>query len=157
MKDQGNVMTAPARQRGVVSTEFAILLPVFFAIIVGIVEFGHLWYRQHMVTNASREGARTATTWTTIPGTTTRICGSAVQNVAEQTVNDYFRRFWPSALDPFWTVEAHSPGQSTVTDCSHGSDLVVRVTASNNMLVLDKLITAFESISREAQTTMKFE
>ena len=40
--------------------EFVILFPLFLLIIVGIVEFGHLFYVRHTLTNASREGARAA-------------------------------------------------------------------------------------------------
>ena len=43
-----------------VAVEFVILFPLFLLIIVGIVEFGHLFYVRHTLTNASREGARAA-------------------------------------------------------------------------------------------------
>jgi Flp pilus assembly protein TadG len=42
----------------VVALEFVILFPLFLLIIAGIVEFGHLFYVRHTLTNASREGAR---------------------------------------------------------------------------------------------------
>ena len=53
------------RQDGVVAVEFVILFPLFLLIIAGIVEFGHLFYVRHTLTNASREGARAAVVYTT--------------------------------------------------------------------------------------------
>ena len=45
--------------------EFVILFPLFMLILVGIVEFGHLFYVRHTLTNASREGARAAVVYYT--------------------------------------------------------------------------------------------
>ncbi|NBD36935.1 MAG: pilus assembly protein, partial [Chloroflexi bacterium] len=38
--------------------EFALILPVLLLIIVGIMEFGHLFIVYASLTNASREGTR---------------------------------------------------------------------------------------------------
>ena len=38
--------------------EFAIVMPLLFVILFGIIEFGILLYDKAMITNASREGAR---------------------------------------------------------------------------------------------------
>lgn len=46
------------KQRGATAVEFAIVILLFITIIFGIIEFGLLMYNQHIVTNASREGAR---------------------------------------------------------------------------------------------------
>jgi Flp pilus assembly protein TadG len=40
--------------------EFAIVAPVFFLFIFGIIEFGRMVMVQQVITNASREGARMA-------------------------------------------------------------------------------------------------
>lgn len=45
-------------ERGAVAAEFALLLPVLFTILFGIIEFGMIMYGREVVTNASREGAR---------------------------------------------------------------------------------------------------
>jgi Flp pilus assembly protein TadG len=47
-------------QKGAAVVEFAVVLPLLLLIVFGIVEFGFLLYNQAMLTNASREGARTA-------------------------------------------------------------------------------------------------
>lgn len=41
-------------------TEFAIVVPMLIVILVGIFEFGRAWHVRQVVTNAAREGARTA-------------------------------------------------------------------------------------------------
>lgn len=45
-------------QEGVAAIEFALLLPFLILLILGIIEFGVIFYNQAMITNASREGAR---------------------------------------------------------------------------------------------------
>ena len=45
-------------ESGASAVEFALLLPVLMMILFGIIEFGLALYRQAILTNASREGAR---------------------------------------------------------------------------------------------------
>ncbi|MDZ4733699.1 MAG: TadE/TadG family type IV pilus assembly protein [Nitrospirota bacterium] len=45
-------------ESGASAVEFAILLPVLMMVLFGIIEFGLALYRQAILTNASREGAR---------------------------------------------------------------------------------------------------
>lgn len=47
-------------QRGVTAIEFALVLPVLLAILLGIFNYGLLVYNQAVITNAAREGARWA-------------------------------------------------------------------------------------------------
>lgn len=47
-------------QKGVAAIEFAILLPVLLAILLGIINYGLLMFNQAVITNAAREGARWA-------------------------------------------------------------------------------------------------
>ncbi|MEO7753772.1 MAG: TadE/TadG family type IV pilus assembly protein [Terracoccus sp.] len=48
--------------RGAAAVEFALLLPVVFLIIAGIVDFGTVFFTKIELTNAAREGARAAVT-----------------------------------------------------------------------------------------------
>lgn len=48
------------RRRGAAAVEFAIVLPLFILMIVGILEFGRMIMVQNVLTNAAREGARLA-------------------------------------------------------------------------------------------------
>lgn len=49
-----------ARRRGAAVVEFAIVAPVFFLVILGMIEFGRVAMVQQVITNAAREGARIA-------------------------------------------------------------------------------------------------
>lgn len=46
-------------ERGAVAVEFALVLPVLLALVLGIVEFGRAYNAQISVTHAAREAART--------------------------------------------------------------------------------------------------
>ena len=45
-------------RRGAAAVEFAIVAPVFFLMVFGMIEFGRALMVQQVLTNASREGAR---------------------------------------------------------------------------------------------------
>lgn len=45
-------------EQGTAVVEFAVILPLLLVIILGIVEFGFIFYNKALLTNASREGAR---------------------------------------------------------------------------------------------------
>jgi len=48
------------KRRGASAVEFAIVAPVFFLLIFGMIEYGRLVMVQQILTNATREGARRA-------------------------------------------------------------------------------------------------
>ena len=50
--------TRAATVRGVAAVEFAIVAPIFFLVVLGIIEFGRMAMVQQVLTNAAREGAR---------------------------------------------------------------------------------------------------
>ncbi len=52
-------------ERGQALVEFAIIIPILLAVLLGIVEFARAWQIQQVVTNAAREGARFAVLATT--------------------------------------------------------------------------------------------
>ena len=45
-------------RRGAAAVEFAVVAPVFFLLIFGMIEYGRLVMVQQVLTNAAREGAR---------------------------------------------------------------------------------------------------
>ncbi len=51
------------KQRGASVVEFAIVAPLLFVILFGIIEFSLALFNQAMITNASREGARAGILW----------------------------------------------------------------------------------------------
>jgi Flp pilus assembly protein TadG len=62
-------------RRGAAAAEFAIVAPVFFLMVIGFIEFGRALMVQQVLINASRVGARQATT----SGATTAQVQAAVQ------------------------------------------------------------------------------
>jgi Flp pilus assembly protein TadG len=72
------------QRRGVTAVEFAVVAPICFLIIFGMVEFGRMVMIQQCVTNASRAGCRRA-----VLATTTDV--SQVQTV----VNNYLKTAIP--------------------------------------------------------------
>ncbi|HSH79424.1 MAG TPA: TadE/TadG family type IV pilus assembly protein [Herpetosiphonaceae bacterium] len=47
-------------ERGVNLVEFALVAPVFFLIIFGILDFGRVTYQYNLIASSAREGARMA-------------------------------------------------------------------------------------------------
>lgn len=68
-------------ERGAELIEFALVLPLLLLVVLGIVDFGFLFQRFEVVTNAAREGARLAV----LPGYSS---GSPTSDV-ETRVLDY--------------------------------------------------------------------
>lgn len=67
-------------QRGAILVEFATVLPLLLLLLMGITEFGLLFYNKQVLTNASREGARAGI----VEGT-----GYVVDNDIEKIVQQY--------------------------------------------------------------------
>lgn len=65
------------RRRGAAVVEFAIVVPIFFLMIFGMIEFGRMVMVHQLLTGAAREGARQAV-----------VNGSTAGDV-EQTVRNY--------------------------------------------------------------------
>jgi Flp pilus assembly protein TadG len=135
--------TFSAAEDGVVAVEFVILFPLFMLIIVGIVEFGHLFYVRHSLTNASREGARAAVVY--YVGTTPR--NTWAEGTATTAVNNYM------AATKFLGTPTVAVNAGTLS----GDQVTVTVSSSSGLLLLDKLIPAFQNINLSAETTMRME
>ncbi len=52
--------TAERSESGAALVEFTVLMPVFFLVLFGIIEFGSMIWAQNTMTTAAREGARAA-------------------------------------------------------------------------------------------------
>ena len=64
------------KKRGAAAVEMALVAPLFFLIVFGIIEFGRCVMVQQLLTNASREGVRRAV----LDGTTTADVQQTVSN-----------------------------------------------------------------------------
>jgi Flp pilus assembly pilin Flp len=72
-------------QRGTAMVEFALIAPLLFVVLFGIIEFGILLYDKAMITNASREGARAGIVYYFVPDLPPRISDAEI----EQVVRNY--------------------------------------------------------------------
>jgi Flp pilus assembly protein TadG len=81
MQGQGPRVEKPRVRCGAAAVEMAIVAPVLFLFIIGIIEFGRVFMVQHVLTNASREGSRRAV----IEGASVSEVESLVKNYLEQT------------------------------------------------------------------------
>src|SRR6266581_3486012 len=61
---------------GAAAVEFAVVAPVFFLMVFGMIEYGRMVMVQQVITNASREGARVGV----LDGATTADVTTAVNN-----------------------------------------------------------------------------
>jgi Flp pilus assembly protein TadG len=86
------------RRRGVAAVEFAIVAPLFFLLIIGIVEIGRAMMVQQVLINASRVGARRAITM------------SSNEDAVIDAVNEYVSGMGVSGVD----IEV-SPNPATAT------------------------------------------
>jgi Flp pilus assembly protein TadG len=71
------------RSRGMAMVEFVIILPILLMIVFAIIEFGVLFGRWQTLSNAAREGARTAVVFRSGCNATT------VEAEVRQRVKDY--------------------------------------------------------------------
>ena len=69
-------------RRGAAAVEMAIVLPIFFMLIMGIVEFGRAMMVGQLVTNAARFGARQSS----VDGATNATVTSDVKSFVSSTV-----------------------------------------------------------------------
>jgi Flp pilus assembly protein TadG len=71
-------------EEGVTAVEFAIILPVLSLLILGGMDLGHGYYIKHIITNASREGARYAAAYTS---STTPPTSAQISTYVKTTIN----------------------------------------------------------------------
>ena len=128
-------------QEGSAAVEFAIILPVLLLLVLGGLDMGHMYYIDHLITNASREGARYAAKYT---GTTAEPTSAQVSSYVKSTLN--YNAFNLTNLAVTKTDAGAIPNKiATVT-----------VTAEKHWWVLGSL-AGFSTKTLRAQTAMNVE
>ena len=120
-------------QRGASAVEFAIILPMLVVLILGIIEFGLLFYDKAVITNASREAARAGIIYQPDP----RVDSTEIESVVLNYCNNKLVTFG-SSTGPTVTV----PNGPCTTS---GDELAVSVTYQYEFLVLPDFLTNFFS------------
>ena len=84
------------REKGSIVLELALAMPLFLLIIAGTLDLGMLFYEKHIITNASREGARAVVK---AVDNGTNVTAQLTQSQIRQIVQDYVTHFSLKALD----------------------------------------------------------
>jgi len=86
---------------GAAAVAFAIVAPVFFLMVFGMIEFGRMVMVQQIITNASREGARMA------------VLDGATTNEVSTAVGDYLTNAsFSAAASPTITIDPDPPSSA---------------------------------------------
>lgn len=108
------------RQRGAAAVEFAIVFPLLFLVMAGIVDYGRYFLTEIQLTNAVREGARVA--------------------VIGEDVDDIKARVLTAAP----AVPGLSTGTVTVAECAGtGGDATVTATGDFDWILLEPALNLF--------------
>ena len=88
-------------ERGQALVEFAIIIPILLAVLLGIVEFARAWQIQQVVTNAAREAARFSV-----------LATSTDDTAVQQVIYDYMSSASMDMSNYSFSI-ANNPGQGT--------------------------------------------
>lgn len=119
-------MTNQHASRGQTLTEFALVAPVLFLILFGIIQMGFLFAGQNGLTNAARESARYAST---LPTPDTTLAASNATLVFNRLTNVNLEQYVPGYL------AGNLDGSTSVQYCREPADgsnysILVRVDVS---------------------------
>jgi Flp pilus assembly protein TadG len=143
-----------ASESGVISIEFLFLFPFFILILVGLMEFGHLWNVRHAITNAGREAARAAVVAPPANTPDRRTWAAAAVNESLKNTGFNLDDNGTATLSYLPNVIFHV---TAVAGINTGDAVTVTITASNIVLWLSDVIPAFKNVSFASQTTMRME
>ncbi len=155
---KGKVLSAVRRwhreTQGSVMVEFAVASVVFFLLVCGIIDLGHAYFMDQVVTNASREGARYGITYKT-DSNGQRISPSSLNpSIQSYVLNEYLNKSLASGSNPQVTVS----GDGYSGTCDKGENLEVTVTAVKSWIVINNFIPGLgDQITLSATTVMKCE
>ena len=134
-----------AKRRGQALVEFAILLPLILILLLGMIEFGLLLYNQHVITNASREGARYG-----IVSRSPRRSKIEIDSIVGEYCGDHLVTFGSGGHSTYTSPDP--PGGT------FGENLTVMVEFPYEFLVLPQFLADLAGVKLlQATTMMKYE
>jgi Flp pilus assembly protein TadG len=140
-------------EHGAIAVEFAIILPILILLVFGIIDFGHAWYMEHVMSDASREGARYGTRYKT------DAAGHRVlPKDLSPTVANYVLTTWgltsslPADASPS-VLPTGAAATETNASILAGEDFIVTISATKTWFVLGSLIPGFGSSKTLTVTT----
>jgi Flp pilus assembly protein TadG len=141
-------------ESGVMTIEFMFLFPFFLLILVGLMEFGHLFNVRHSITNATREAARSAVVPPPAGTTDRRVWAEGAATEALKNIGFILDDTGVGTLPSLPNVRFKV---ATTAGSTTGDSVTVSITASNIVLWLSEVIPAFENVSFASETTMRME
>ncbi len=134
-------------RRGAAAVEFAVVAPVLFLVVFGMIEFGRMVMVQQVITNASREGARVAV----LDGA--QRMGTTDNPGVIDTVEDYLENATVNPDNATVTIDPYLP-----SDAGYGTPVTVTVSVPFSEVTWittgffsneDKVLTASTVMRRE--------
>ena len=142
-------------ESGSMAAEFTLLLPFFLLILVGVMEFGHLFNVRQIMTNAGMEAARAAVV---APPANTANRQTWALNQVNQTLNTIGFNITPntggSGTGTYGSLPNASFSVASTAGSTTGNPVTVTITASKIFLALGHFIPAFNNVSFSSQTTI---
>jgi Flp pilus assembly protein TadG len=103
--------------------EYAIVLLMFMAMILGIIDFGRVLYTYHFLSNVTREASR----WAAVNGSTCAADSTCAAPASSTDIQTYVTNHTPPGIDtskitttPSWPINADSPAVCSTTANSPG-------------------------------------
>lgn len=129
------------QRRGAAVVEFAVVAPLLFLFVFGMIEYGRMVMVQQLITNASREAARRA------------VLDGATYNEVNQMVSDYLT----SAAIPAAAVNPIVMNPSNPASATYGAPVTVTVQIDFNKVSWLPSPIWLGGKSLQATTTMRRE
>lgn len=146
-----HILRRVSQRRGAAIVEMALMLPVFFMVMLGIVEFGRAFMVGQLITNSAREGARLAVT------------GSASNAAITQNIKDFLAQSGKingSDVSVTITVSPYpgnpAPAGNDVSSCSSRDLISVKVDVPFSKVSFLPP-TYLKTTKLSAQAAMRFE
>ena len=133
-------------EKAAATVEFAVVAGLLLTVVFGIIEFGILMFDYHILTDASREGARAGVVMR-VP----RVSDADIEAVVNGWAQNHMVSFGASST----LVTTVSPAEALRTGPLFGTELVVRVTYPFKFLFLSSV--GMGPITLEAETRMRME
>ncbi len=140
------------RQKGQGMVEFALVAPILFLMLFGVMEGGWLMFHNHQVSNAAREGARFAVVNGEMSGT------NLTTQMVRDRIEDRVTLFNPGSLDVTLTCEEPNGGGSIEEECTPelmAPDQRVRVEVDYTHETLVGFIFQQATIGLSSSSTMR--
>jgi Flp pilus assembly protein TadG len=110
------------REKGNITIEMALVMPVLLFLIAGVLDLGMLFWEKHVITNAAREGARAAAK---AVDNGIGVNADLTQSQVQQVVQNYLNQFAIKDLDGSALVLNGATFSYTWADTATGKVLTV--------------------------------